>query len=106
WSAGSMRLSPPNQQGLQMAVDPPHHIVLLYGGSVSGSGDGAAETWSYEAGRWTQLHPAASPPLRTAAGMVYDASDRYVLLFGGTTRGNGWLNDSWSFSGGTWTNLT
>jgi len=38
--------------------------------------------------------------------MVYDARDKYVLLFGGATSSGGVLNDTWTFVNGTWRNIT
>lgn len=47
-----------------------------------------------------------SPGSRDAMGMTFDAADGYDLLFGGlhdTTTAFSYLNDTWSFSNGTWT---
>jgi Galactose oxidase, central domain len=42
-----------------------------------------------------------SPPARWAGMMTYDASDGYVLMFGGSSK-----NDTWTFSDGRWTELS
>jgi hypothetical protein len=64
-----------------------------------------SDTWKYTALGWTKLATNASPPARMLAGLVYDASDGYVLLFGGQAPG-GALNDTWEFTAGGWTHIT
>jgi PKD repeat protein len=60
---------------------------------------------------WTNISSGSTdaPPPRVSAGMVYDSSDGYVLLFGGertTALPYVYYNDTWSFVGGEWTNQT
>jgi len=40
-------------------------------------------TWTWNGTTWTQLFPAASPPARSDASMVYDPAEGNVVLFGG-----------------------
>ena len=67
------------------------------------------ETWTYHAGLWTHLFPAVSPSGRYGAAVTNDTADGYLLLFGGMSAGclpnNSQCNDTWKFSGGTWTQL-
>jgi hypothetical protein len=81
-----------------------------------------SQTWTFLGGVWTELHPATAPSSRGFAAMAYDASDGYVLLFGGVptygycapypvTNQPGQpyyncYNDTWRYAGGTWTNIT
>ncbi|MCI4324484.1 MAG: hypothetical protein L3K00_01165 [Thermoplasmata archaeon] len=52
---------------------------------------------------WAKLtYPV--PITRIGASMVYDAKDKYVLLFGGYNTSA--LGDTWKFSGGVWTHLS
>lgn len=90
-----------------MAYDPKGGYVLLFGGA----GDFNpvyGDTWKFQAGTWTQLSPARSPPARYGADLVYDAHDGYMVLFGGetSTTATALLNDTWKWSGGTWTNIS
>ena len=61
---------------------------------------------------WTKLSPTTSPPIREGASMVYDPALKEVVLFGGAwslfgVMGiNGYLNDTWTFNGTTWTQLS
>ena len=51
---------------------------------------------------WTQITTGKSTPsARMGAAMTYDAADGYVVLFGGYG-----LNDTWTYRGGVWTNVT
>ncbi|EQD30326.1 hypothetical protein B1B_18459, partial [mine drainage metagenome] len=57
---------------------------------------------------WTELNGTVHPSARQDAGMVYDATDGYVLLFGGwegPSSGQACLNDTWTFHDGNWTRL-
>jgi len=51
---------------------------------------------------WVQLSPTTSPPARSYLAMTYDAASGKVIVFGGFD-GNGYLNDTWTFDGVTWT---
>ncbi|HEV2450229.1 MAG TPA: PKD domain-containing protein [Thermoplasmata archaeon] len=51
-----------------------------------------------------QLSVAPSP--RTAESIAWDPADGYALMFGGENSASVVLSDTWSFSNGTWTNLT
>jgi hypothetical protein len=103
WSYGngSLQLLPvpgePDLAARFLIADDPHDgCVLLFGGIVN-------QTWSYGAGRWTQLHPSLSPPSDgTDPQMIYDSTLGRVLLYEGTTPHR---NQTWSFSNGSWTEL-
>ncbi|HZY71241.1 MAG TPA: PKD domain-containing protein [Thermoplasmata archaeon] len=41
-----------------------------------------------------------------ATGVTYDVADKYVLIFGGYTGRHSYLNDTWAYAAGHWTNLT
>ncbi|MCI4336089.1 MAG: hypothetical protein L3K17_02690 [Thermoplasmata archaeon] len=90
-----------------MVYDPVDHYVLLFGGySLSGL---FADTWAFSHDTWTQLSPSSAPSGRYAAAIAWDVTDGYAVLFGGTTgatTSNGDFNDTWTFVGGQWTNVT
>ncbi|MFI5414189.1 MAG: kelch repeat-containing protein [Candidatus Lutacidiplasmatales archaeon] len=84
--------------------------VVLFGGIPSGGG-ALRTTWTFANGSWKPGTPHSltatnSPSARWGAALAYDASDGYVLLFGGRSIQGGLLNDTWTFSAGTWTNVT
>jgi Galactose oxidase, central domain len=88
-----------------MTWDAADGYVLLFGGS-NATGVYLGDTWTYESGVWTQLAPLITPTARDSSGLAYSGWDNSVLLFGGYTPGTGgYLNDTWLFKGGTWTQV-
>ena len=53
---------------------------------------------------WQTLTVRTAPSPREDSAMQYDPAKGYVVLFGGTN--THYLNDTWTFSHGTWTNIT
>ena len=107
--------SPSAGNGLSMAYDAGDGYVLVVAPNVVGTGNNATwasvvQTWSFVGGNWSRLNPSASPPNRFSASAAYDSVDGYVLLFGGfgvsPSGPSGYLSDTWTYSGGNWTNLT
>ncbi|HEY6238686.1 MAG TPA: hypothetical protein VIZ68_05830, partial [Thermoplasmata archaeon] len=68
----------------------------------------AGSTWTYQGGTWTNRTTPAHPPARSFAQVADDPSDGYLVLFGGrnVSLGSpaGYLNDTWTYANGTWTN--
>ncbi|MGA7650236.1 MAG: kelch repeat-containing protein [Thermoplasmata archaeon] len=88
-----------------MAFDPVDGYVLLFGGC--GRVCALSDTWVYASGIWTNLTgtTGATPPGRSDASMAYypgTAGNGYVVMFGGFGP-EGFLGDTWGFSGGRWT---
>jgi PKD domain-containing protein len=96
---------PPGREYSQMIFDGADGYVLLYGGVGTHV---LSDTWSFLGGRWTNLTATVGPPPppRWGGGFAYDATDGYSLLFGGMSGSGPLLNDSWSFVGGRWTNIS
>jgi Galactose oxidase, central domain len=109
-AAKLLTVAPSARMGLSMAYDPAVKGIILFGGQLNYTSPGtnaSNQTWKFENGKWTLLHPKNSPPARTEASLGYDAKDGYLVLFGGFTGANRTrLNDTWEFSNGTWTNVT
>jgi hypothetical protein len=105
---------PPGRYYGQMAFEPSAGEGILFGGyEVLKPCDGApglatlGDSWSFDGSSWQQLQ-ISSPPARYSSALVYDATDGYDLLFGGTScQGEScafpglYLNDTWSLSLGT-----
>jgi hypothetical protein len=97
--------TPSVRAGVAMVYDEGDGYVLLFGGC--GSGQSYGDTWKFAGGVWTLLHPILAPSPRCDAGIAYDQADGYVVLFGGTLPGGTiYYGDTWTYSGGVWTNLT
>jgi len=95
-------------QGPAGAVGPGSHISSFSESMPLTSSNGTAGA------NWNQRAPALSPSPRAGAAAVYDPTDGYTVLFGGCAAWGGdyWahscvaLGDTWTFRGGTWTNIT
>lgn len=68
-----------------MCYDPINREILLFGGGGVDMDGGAPGTWVYRpsANTWTRLRPAAEPPSRALAPLVYDAKNQVIVMFGG-----------------------
>ncbi len=75
------------------AVPPPHSAAAA--GTPLGSNGSSV---------WSRL--PSLPANVSRFSMTYDAADETVLVFGGLLQGGYAVNYTWTFSNGTWTNLT
>src|SRR5215467_7602996 len=53
---------------------------------------------------WMQLSTSNAPSGRASAAMAYDPVSNKIVLFGGFGL-SGYLNDTWTFDGTTWTKV-
>ena len=97
---GQVYVEPQPEWGYYLAYDQKDGYVLMFGTN--------AKTWTFAHGIWDQLHPPVSPPARSRMSIAYDPVDQYVVMFGGLGLASltDALNDTWTFSGGNWTNIT
>jgi hypothetical protein len=103
WTKLTLRVHPSARYEASMAYDTTSQRVILFGGTAGGN-----ETWQFHAGRWTQLHPAVAPAPRRFAMMTDFPPLKELILFGGCSAASscsGPYNDTWSFSGGNWTQV-
>lgn len=112
WTELTETTAPSARLGASMAYDAKDGYVILFGGN---DGSYLQDTWKFSGGSWTEfksLTSANSPGARYDAMMAYDSSDNYVVLFGGYGCSTGsscttvFLQDTWEFVGGTWTELS
>ena len=101
--------------GAAAVYDPKHDTLLTFGGALvnplppsggvlTASDTVTAETWGwFSLTGWQLLDPPTSPPARRDATLVYDRSTQQVLLFGGYSPTEGYLNDTWLWDGKAWT---
>jgi PKD repeat protein len=99
-------VAPPQGYESSMAFDasPGDNETVLFGGCLVHACP-SNQTWVFVNESWHNLtNPSDAPPARYEAAMDYDANMQGVLLFGGEGV-SGYLNDTWLFHGGRWTNL-
>lgn len=114
WSRVVTSSSPPPLTSGRTVYDAADGYVWLYGG-YSIMPHLPAEynfTWTYAAGTWTNrtanVTGAPSDP-HVVTYAVYDSSDGYVLLYGGSAYGNascGLAGNTWTYLNGTYHDLT
>lgn len=75
--------------------------LLLFGGDAAGVATG--ETWSFANGTWTERTPSAAPGPRSDTSMVYDRIRDRIVLFGGWDGSDVHYDDTWAWTGTTWT---
>jgi hypothetical protein len=106
WRNLTALLSPAARSSPSMAWDGQTQSIILFGGFPVGST--TDKTWSFTSGNWSLLTPSASPAPRAGASAVTDPVNGSVTIFGGCTTdpcSTAPINESWSFSGGTWYQL-
>jgi PKD repeat protein len=99
-------VAPPGGYAESVASDPLDGVTVLFGGCLA-SQCPSDQTWVFANGSWTNVTPrSGSPPARDYASMDYDANMGGDLLFGGVNAAGAYLNDTWLYAGGIWTNVT
>jgi Galactose oxidase, central domain len=111
WSPLPTATAPPPRRSYGLTYDAADRYVLLFGGHTRRYNgtyyDFYNDTWGFAGGVWRQIVTHGTPPARAEPNMVWDAKDRFVLVFGGYDNPNiPAMNDTWSYLHGTWTNLT
>ena len=120
WTS-SLSTGPAARGGAMMAYDPAIGKIVLYGG-WNGAGTFYSDTWTFDGTTWTQLTPTASPGQLAFGSMSYDTALGKLVLFGGAstvgaapafrlTNGSPTgsattSNQTWTFDGTNWTQLT
>lgn len=103
----SIPSSPSNRYASVFVWDAKDAYLVLFGGRNYATSTIENDTWTFVHGMWSQLNPTVSPAPRWRAAYAYDPVDGYVLMFGGSQMAGGTnTNDTWTFSGGNWTNIT
>jgi len=96
----ALSVSPPASAEPALAYDATERGVVLV---LAAPAEPTEETWLFAGGSWTNLTApnGTAPPARQAASLAYDPACGCDLLFGGGELG-GWVNDTWTYSNGTW----
>jgi hypothetical protein len=109
WAQQSPATSPQSRSSATMAYDSATGTIVLFGGLKNGST--LQDTWTWNGTTWTNVTASTvtstnTPPARSAASMDYDAATASVVLFGGYDSNGNRLQDTWTWNGTTWTNVT
>ena len=106
WKALSPAHKPGARLNSAMAYDPAHELVVLYGGTIAGRGEGSAggDTWTWDGTDWTQLEIGPGAPGRREGPSMITAGDR-VILFGGHNFNVDYYGDAWTWNGIAWSRV-
>jgi hypothetical protein len=107
WTELSPSNSPSGRYLAGIAWDAADGYAVMFGGATLLGGGFVNDTWTYVHGTWTNITGTTNqtPGARWRPLMTYDAGDRYVLMYGGTTL-TAADTDTWKFAHGNWTALT
>jgi PKD repeat protein len=93
-----------------MAYDDATGSVILFGGfgynATARVDQYLSDTWSFSNGTWSKLTPTLAPTARSGAAIAYDPSLGDLVLFGGIIGGKSLGQDTWTFNGTGWTQVT
>jgi hypothetical protein len=84
--------------------------ILFGGGELSTPNSNFGDTWAWNGSNWTPVTTSGTlPPARADEGLAYDIITGKLVMFGGND-GSGsptsTLDDTWTYSSGTWTPVT
>src|ERR671922_2676 len=97
---------PSNWVESAMDYDSVRKQTVLFGGCTTASPCASNETWTFDGDFWTKKTPAASPPARYDATLVFDTAHGSAVLFGGIGSSGQELGDTWTCDGTNWTQRT
>ncbi|MCI4330802.1 MAG: PKD domain-containing protein [Thermoplasmata archaeon] len=102
WTQLFPSVSPPARQLAGLTYDAVDGFVLLFGGNDN-ENISYSDTWSFAGGSWTnRTSSVGTGPSPRSTSMTYDATDGYVLLFGGAPTVGAAFGDTWKFDRGNW----
>jgi hypothetical protein len=85
-----------------LVYDSDRQNVVLFGGAgrqVYG------DTWLWNGSCWQLANTTSSPTPRNTAGAAFDPARHVLVVYGGRTESDEWLNDTWTWDGTTWTQV-
>lgn len=88
--------APSARANAAFAFDVDHREMVLFGGNPGSLSD----TWTWD-GRWTQQHPALSPPAASQTAMAYDVIHHEMVMYV-PVQGPGTAPETWTWAGHEW----
>lgn len=102
WTLLTPSTSPSPRGSPSMVDDAADNYLVLFGGGSY------PDTWTFHAGVWSNITSTSGAPSTVGYlqnPLAYDATDGEIVAFGPVV-GTSISNETWTFSGGQWTNLT
>jgi hypothetical protein len=97
WTRINVAVDPGPRGATAMAYSPDHKVILLFGGmNTQGRLD---DTWVFDCGTesWTKIETSNKPEGRGDSAMVYDATNKKFILYGGWGNRSGLQSDTWVY---------
>jgi N-acetylneuraminic acid mutarotase len=108
WVELNPAIRPPSRFNPGIAYIPDRQAILIFGGYRTPDRH-LNDTWLFDVktDTWRELTPSNSPAPRGNVGMAYDAKNRRVILFGGSSSSEYPYSDTWAydFESNTWTQM-
>ena len=108
FTGGQWHLRPTGAPALRanasLAAFPPMSQVVMVGGRPAVDPATLADSWVWTGG-WAPVSGAPTPARRRSA-MAYDSVRSRLVLFGGGTSTDGYLNDTWEWDGVKWLGIS
>ncbi len=107
WTKLSKKEDAPNARGLSaMFFDPVSQRTIVYGGIGRPTSDDAVtrygDMWAFDGTKWVELKPSTIPPIRYGAATGYNPETKTVVMFGGKSAEELYLNEHWEWDGQNW----
>lgn len=105
WAQRTPLSSPPARSGAAVAYDALRSELVVFSGT--GNGGPLSDTWVWDGSTWTKRATQSAPPARWTATMAYDVSRTGAVLYGGVdVQTNAFFNDTWTWNGASWSQVT
>jgi hypothetical protein len=108
WVELNPAVRPPSRFNPGIAYIADRQAILIFGGYRTPDRN-LNDTWLFDVNTdtWRELEPSNSPAPRSNVGMTYDAKNRRVILFGGSSNSEYPTSDTWTydFESNSWTEM-
>lgn len=110
WTKLSKDAASPKPRGLSaMFWDPVSQRTIVFGGIGRPTTDDAVtrygDMWSFDGTKWTELKPATLPSIRYGSATGFNPETNTVVMFGGKSATEVYLNEHWEWDGQNWKQL-
>jgi hypothetical protein len=108
WVQRPVSANPGPRTQFGMTYDSRRGVTVIFGGD--GYSELASDVWEWNGMAWTNTTPNQTPAARTGPALAYDAAQGVSILFGGAAGGTEstatTFNDTWSWDGSVFTQLS
>ncbi len=100
---------PPARILATMFHDPVTNRIVLAGGvgrpDFNSKFQRYEDQWQFDGTKWVEMTPSQKLPQRYGAQVATDPVNQRVLVFGGKSNTEQYLNDMWAWNGSTWSEV-